>query len=267
MQIIIDSPAALDKFAANTEQHTKIPKTRLKSAIAKGAGFSHVKALETALKPAASSPAPHVPPLPYAMQQLKSWLDDNVDMGTDIHFDNDGEITSEEVATAWEQWVSKQPVNTSSSELPYAIQQLKLWLDDNVNMGTSIHFDNDGEITSEEVVTAWESWLSPRANADNYRLDTSPEKMKEDIIKSCESGALDIIAHDECEEELINNAKKLAAVDSDTLQAALQLLANNGFEEAALTLHKLAGSGLKLNLLNAELKKISEQKVRANLSF
>jgi hypothetical protein len=213
MQIIIDSPAALDKFAANTEQHTKIPKTRLKSAIAKGAGFSHIKALETALKPAASSPAPHVPPLPYAMQQLKSWLDDNVDMGTDIHF------------------------------------------------------DNDGEITSEEVVTAWESWLSPRANADNYRLDTSPEKMKEDIIKSSESGALDIIAHDECEEELINNAKKLAAVDSDTLQAALQLLANNGFEEAALTLHELAGSGLKLNLLNAELKKISEQQVRANLSF
>jgi hypothetical protein len=51
MHILIDSKETLDRFAEKTAKFTKIPKSRLKSAIAKGQGFDHILPLEESLRP------------------------------------------------------------------------------------------------------------------------------------------------------------------------------------------------------------------------
>jgi hypothetical protein len=94
MNIILDSKEALDQFAEQTSKFTKIPKSRIKSAIAKGQGYNHITAFEAVLSPA-SVLTPSV-----ALSALYDWLDDG--QGGSIYFDNsdDGEIFCEQVIEA-----------------------------------------------------------------------------------------------------------------------------------------------------------------------
>lgn len=108
MQIIIDSKNALDQHATKVAKFTKLSPNALKTAIAKAYGHDHITAFTQALKAAdAPKPAPQATSIPYPLEQLVLWLEDNVNMGTDIHFDNDGEITSEEALPALTQMLAQ----------------------------------------------------------------------------------------------------------------------------------------------------------------
>jgi hypothetical protein len=89
MYIVIDSQTSLDEFVQKTAQFTKIPATRLKSAISKGYGVEHISVFEKQLTPASIlTPSP-------ALDALYDWINDG--MGGSIHFDNEGHIGCEEV--------------------------------------------------------------------------------------------------------------------------------------------------------------------------
>lgn len=113
VSISIVNADTLDTFVRRVAPHTSIPVTRLKTAIAKAFGYSHIKAFEAALNAQSPTPAPQVNALStseqYAIEQLKYWLEDNVDQGTDIAFDNDEEIFSEQVLAALNTLLSGQP--------------------------------------------------------------------------------------------------------------------------------------------------------------
>lgn len=103
MHISIIDPKTFDAFVRRIAPQTTIPVTRLKTAIAKAFGFDHIKAFESALAPCtAAQPAKAAlsHDEQYILSQLAAWLEDNVDQGTEIAFDNDEEVYSEHALSA-----------------------------------------------------------------------------------------------------------------------------------------------------------------------
>ena len=93
--LVIDSSQSLDDFSAAFADLTKLKKTHVKSTISKTLGFSHIKALESALAPHISAPDVRLADKTIkGLQDLYWWLDDNIDMNTEMYFDSHGEVDS-----------------------------------------------------------------------------------------------------------------------------------------------------------------------------
>tara|TARA_R110001583_G_scaffold52147_15_gene162259 strand:+ start:1219 stop:1830 length:612 start_codon:yes stop_codon:yes gene_type:complete len=120
----VQNKTQLDALARKLSEHLKIPATRVRSAIAKAEGFEHISALVTALtentQPDAANSGKRA--RSYAMEQFVWWLKDNVDMGSDIHFDNEGEIGSPEVLSEIEY------LEGNSVDLQYLMVEFDSWL-------------------------------------------------------------------------------------------------------------------------------------------
>jgi hypothetical protein len=95
----VNTESQLDTLARKLAERLKVPVTRVKSAIANAEGFEHISALNAAFSttPSPSEKEPVRVNRSHVMTQFVLWLEDNVDMGTDIHFDNEGEVNSENV--------------------------------------------------------------------------------------------------------------------------------------------------------------------------
>jgi len=97
--LYVQSQSQLDSLATKLAQHLKAPVTRIRSAIAKAEGYSHLSAFKHALEATGeleSNPVEQLTiPEIAVLNELKEWLADNVEMGTDIVFDNEGEVNSQ----------------------------------------------------------------------------------------------------------------------------------------------------------------------------
>ena len=97
--IYVQNNTQLDTLARKIGECLKVPVTRVKSAIAKAEGFEHISTLLSAFNtitpPEASSD--NKLKRSHAMEQFTWWLRDNIDMGSNIHFDNEGEIDSSDI--------------------------------------------------------------------------------------------------------------------------------------------------------------------------
>lgn len=126
MHILIQDPASLDAFVKRVAPHTKLPATRLKSAIAKAFSFSHIGGFESALTAPCSPADPHAPGRVDAadwdvLQELRDWLSDNVDGGSAICFDNDGHVESEQVLYALNRMMNSVKLCTIAPSRPAAV--------------------------------------------------------------------------------------------------------------------------------------------------
>lgn len=93
--LVIDSTQSLDDFSAAFADLTKLKKTHVKSTLSKLLGHNHIKALESVLTPLQDSPlAPFSDKTMKGLQDLYWWLDDNIDMNTEMYFDSHGEVDS-----------------------------------------------------------------------------------------------------------------------------------------------------------------------------
>lgn len=55
----------------------------------------------------------------------------------------------------------------------YAVQQLLLWLEDNIDCGSTLHFDNEGQVTSQQVLSALRECLTPPAQLAEHHQNVS----------------------------------------------------------------------------------------------
>lgn len=194
MKIIIDSKDSLHAFATRVAPHTKMPVTRLKTAIAKGFSCTHIAALEAALESNkahsqvtdAQATTATVSALPddvvTQLTILRDWLRDNADGNSDICFDDDGQVTSDVLLPALERLLAGDYSQGQSQEA-CVLDDLKWWLRDNVSMDSSIVFDNDDENTlSVSVLEALETALN-FTRKDNALF--APDGYKTSISNVC----------------------------------------------------------------------------------
>lgn len=92
MFIIIDSKHTLNQFSKDTAQHTKMPATRLRSAIAKGQNCADIAILTNQL-----TPAPVIAPSA-AIDGLYNWLKTQAEAGALL--DRTGEVSASDVLSA-----------------------------------------------------------------------------------------------------------------------------------------------------------------------
>ncbi|MEC9319471.1 MAG: hypothetical protein VYD08_06265 [Pseudomonadota bacterium] len=90
--IIIDSKHTLNQFSKDTAQHTKMPATRLRSAIAKGQNCADIAILTNQL-----TPAPVIAPSA-AIDGLYNWLKTQAEAGALL--DSTGEVSASDVLSA-----------------------------------------------------------------------------------------------------------------------------------------------------------------------
>jgi hypothetical protein len=100
----IKSELQLNDFASKLSKHLKAPLTSIRSAIAKAEGFAHIAAFKQACGLSEANEESKTVSITltekeaYVMEQFQEWIDDNVSMGADLFFDNEGEVTSVTVA-------------------------------------------------------------------------------------------------------------------------------------------------------------------------
>ncbi len=103
MNINIHDRNTLNAFVSKVAPHIKPGANALKTAIAHAYDYPHITALESALAhDVTSDSTPSAATIHSHLDDLRLWLIDNVDMGTNIHFDNEGDTTSTEVLEALE---------------------------------------------------------------------------------------------------------------------------------------------------------------------
>lgn len=98
--LYVHSEEQLHSLAKKLSTNLKAPETRIRSAIAKAEGYSHISALLKAFDTTTTTNAPAACNFNMSVEDLslldhmKWWLEANVDMDTEIMFDNDGEVDS-----------------------------------------------------------------------------------------------------------------------------------------------------------------------------
>lgn len=160
MHISITNSASLDAFARRVAPHTSMSVSRFKSVIAKAFDYGHIKALEAALNatPAATEKATQQSSNElsssdsYIVEQLILWLEDNVCQGTEIAFDNDDEVFSEQALSALNNLIALKTVSTCGANVASETLRFKNLLDSyDAEAGclNSLGLDSEDELESE----------------------------------------------------------------------------------------------------------------------
>lgn len=202
--IIIDSKNSLDQFSSDTATHTKMPATRLRSAIAKGQNCTDIAVLVNKL-----TPAPVIKPS-VEIDALYAWLQDNVDGDSQIHFDNDGEVFSGDVLAALPErkdiFASDRKVvgDTPKSTLSLRKRDVEMWRE---NVESAILSAQEVESMSEVPFDAYEATAN----------------------------------------ELCNDATRIAS--HDQLASALAILEDNGLADISALVGSIARNGMEYKAL------------------
>jgi hypothetical protein len=201
MNIVIDSAESLTQFTKKTARFTKIPASKLKSAIALGQGYMHISALNKAL-----TPAPFVNSDKPEILALRLWLMDNMDGGSDIHFDNEGKIDSEAVYDAL-----FPSSNTNTTEEP-----------------VSEELNSDEDNLQQRFVPLKDDEILD----DIMRINglSTPEGVNMDVFEMAEDA-------------ITENVSQIGQMPSEDISEACALLASNGKTTLAHYLLQLANSG------------------------
>lgn len=213
MQIHITNATTLDAFVRRIAPHTKLSVSRLKTVFAKGFDYPHIKAFEAALnaQPAAvvsSQGADELKSKPeseltlsssdsYVIEQLVLWLEDNVGQGTDIAFDNDGEVFSEHALSALENLIAMKTITTHGANVEAETLRFQgIIADYDAKSGclNTLGLDSEDELESEH----WD------------QMEDAAENLLNDI--SCDPELAKAIA--------ILNATKLGSISQYLLRAS-----------------------------------------------
>jgi hypothetical protein len=310
MQISIQNSQELDTFTKNVSAHTKLPATRLKSAIAKGMGFDHIKPFEDALDLAFAKFNDAVVAFDDALankfnaKYVTTWGEGTIEtkcivslLGkvSDIEVSDDGEdyehLESEQIhivvdSTNYKFDVEDEQIaehdmvvfsdlmsNAASQQIPLTHERLNgntspvldnvdshvmtefmSWLGDNVDGDSDIHFDNNGEVKSAAVLEILQEvvLINSSVNANAARIKAEHALYSKDVeSETCAAAEVDFATEltmehwENCEDTITESAERLSK--SDELSKAIALLQQAGLNDVAseiatlsLTSHSLA---------------------------
>jgi len=127
--LYVKSVTQLDDLSNKLSKHLKAPLTRIRSAIAKAEGFEHISAFkEASSKKNSCSDSQCGISLDVqetsVLNELALWLEDNVDMSTEIFFDNDEAVDSKVVLAVVDKLLGK----TNHVENEKVLSDVQEWL-------------------------------------------------------------------------------------------------------------------------------------------
>ena len=184
MFIIIDSKHSLDKFSKDTAQHTKMPATRLRSAIAKGQNCVDIAILTNQL-----TPAPVIAPSA-AIDSLYDWLKTQAAAGALL--DNTREVKASDVLSALppKAHVFQQQhgtEDTSGDALKACEQKINMWKS---QVSSNILDAQQVDDMSDVPADAHES--TAEALSDDARELANHPLLKEALVTLEQQGLVDV---------------------------------------------------------------------------
>lgn len=128
--LYVNSTEQLNDLAVKLKKNLKSPLTRIKSAIVKAEGFSHISAFKAALAADTNTVSNFIVSTSdlSVIDDVRWWLESNVDMDTEICFDNDGKVDSAVALPVFERLVG----NIESLGHKKNVKENQAWIADMV---------------------------------------------------------------------------------------------------------------------------------------
>lgn len=255
MRITIQDKTSLDSFVQRVSPQTNISASRLKTAIAKAFGFSHITAFEAALAANASACKPDAAPAlsedaSRVLMELSFWLEDNDAMALDITFGESGPSCADVDGAVCQLLRQSSATALELGELERQhIEAFTDWLQE--NMGRAVSFDNEAKVTPEIAHAVLVDVLKKIPSSTSVARVPTPDEIEQECLAHYGLDSVDEFEtehYEQAEDALLSCADTLIATPS--LCKALAVLEQSGLSEVAETLRALQTTVLRRNCLS-----------------